>query len=76
MWAWWLNTAWMLEMRRAAGFARACRRPSETQAEVLRQIVCANRDTWFGRLHKFLADHGPRSFQTHVPPATHDDFAR
>lgn len=54
MWAWWLNTAWMLK---CAGerlrFARACRRPSETQAEVLRQIVRANRDTWFGRLHSF-----------------------
>jgi hypothetical protein len=56
-------------------FARACRRVRQTQADVLRQIVRANRDTWFGRRHGFANIDGPRAFQEQVPPATYSDFS-
>jgi hypothetical protein len=56
-------------------FSRACRQPAETQADVLRQILRANRDTWFGRNYAFAKISNPREFQKHVPSATYDDFA-
>jgi hypothetical protein len=42
---------------------------------VLRRLVVANRDTWFGHRHHFDQISDPRQFQTHVPPATDADFA-
>ena len=75
MWAWWLNTAWMLKCAgERALFGRACRRVAQTQACVLRQILHANQDTWFGRRHGFAKIGSPREFQEHVPLATYDDF--
>jgi hypothetical protein len=56
-------------------FSRACRRAFETQADVLRQILQANRHTWFGRRYGFATIGNPRAFQAQVPPATYDDFA-
>ena len=76
MWAWSLNTAWMLK---CAGermrFARACRRVQETQADVLGQILRANRDTWFGQRHGFAKIAGPAEFQERLPTTTYSDYA-
>lgn len=76
MWARWLNTAWMVKCAgERALFDRACRRVAQTQADVLRQVVQANRDTWFGRHHGFAKIGDPCTFQERVPPASYDDFA-
>ena len=76
MWAWWLNTAWMLKCaRERVLFARACRRVRQTQADMLRHILRANEDTWFGRRHGFAKIDSPRAFQDQVPLATSADYA-
>jgi hypothetical protein len=76
VWAWWLNTAWMLKCAtERALFARACRRAAQTQADVLRQILQANQDTWFGRHYHFARIGNPSEFQEQIPPATYDDYA-
>jgi hypothetical protein len=56
-------------------FARACRRPARTQADLLQQLLHENRDTWFGRHHGFARIDSPREFQARVPVATYDDYA-
>jgi hypothetical protein len=73
---WLLNTAWTLKCsREAAAFASASRRVAETQSRLLCEILAANRDTEFGRRHRFEAITGAGSYQERVPPATYDDFA-
>jgi hypothetical protein len=75
VWAWWLNTVWMLKCaNERALFARACRRVRETQADVLRQILRENRETWFGRRHDFAKIDCSRTFQEHVPLMTGDEL--
>ncbi len=76
MWAWWLNTAWMLKCAsERALFARVCRRVRQTQADVLRQILQENQTTWFGRRHGFAKIDGPCAFQERVPTTTYADYA-
>ena len=76
MLAWWLNTAWMLKCAsERALFARACRRVMLTQADVLRQILETNRESWFGRRHDFAKIDGVRAFQERVPTTTYDELA-
>jgi hypothetical protein len=72
----WLNTAWMLKCSfEGAAFARACRHVARTQAQVLADILRANRCTAFGAAHGFDRIHDPRAYQERVPLATYEDFA-
>jgi hypothetical protein len=72
----WLNSAWML---RCWGEARAFRRATgcvaATQAEVLATILRRNRDTDFGRTHRFSRLDGPHAYQASVPLSRYDDYA-
>lgn len=73
---WLLNTAWMAKCgSEAASFARASRRVAAEQAELLHQTLRANRDTAFGRNHRFSEITDARDYQQRVPLATYDDFA-
>jgi hypothetical protein len=74
--SWLLNTAWMVKCSaEAAAFARASRRVADTQLQLLLQTLRANRDTDFGRRHRFRAITDARTYQEQVPLATYDDFA-
>jgi hypothetical protein len=74
--SWFLNTAWMLKCSvEGARFARACRRVGDVQLRLLLQMLYANRDTDFGRAHRFGEIHDARAYQQRVPLATYDDFA-
>ncbi len=74
--AWLLNTAWMLSCaREAARFHRATRRVAESQAELLADILRANRDTQFGRANAFERIRDPRDYQRAVPPSRYEDYA-
>ena len=73
---WLLNTAWMLKCRaEAAAFDGASRRVADTQARLLLQTLRANRDTDFGRAHRFGDIDDARTYRERVPPATYDDLA-
>jgi hypothetical protein len=70
----WLNTAWLLAcLPESRAFQRATRRVAATQAGLLRQILRANRDTDFGRRHRFAAIADPRTFQDRVPLSRYED---
>jgi hypothetical protein len=72
---WLLNTAWMLKCSaEAVLFARASRRVADIQARLLLQTLWANRNTDFGRAHRFVAITDARTYQERVPLATYDDF--
>jgi hypothetical protein len=58
-----------------AFFERACRRVRQTQANVLRQTLQENRNTWIGRRYRFATIDSPRAFQKAVPLAIYDDYA-
>src|SRR5262249_22762817 len=67
-----LNTVWMLRCRaEGAAFSRASRRVGETQAQLLGQLVRANRDTAFGTAHRFADVSDPRTYQRLLPPGPH-----
>jgi hypothetical protein len=73
--AWWLNSAWMLQCSvEGASFDRSTHRVPETQERLLRDLLHANRGTWFGRQNGFEHIHSLRAFQERVPPATYADF--
>jgi hypothetical protein len=73
--AWWLNSAWMLQCSvEGASFDRSTRRVAQTQERLLRNLLQANRGTWFGRQHGFKHIHSLRAYQERVPPATYADF--
>ena len=72
----WLNSAWMLKCGpERAAFAGACRSVAAAQTRLLRQILHANRRTWFGQHHHFDRVTGPRRYQQQVPLTVHEDFA-
>jgi hypothetical protein len=74
--AWWLNTAWMLKcLPEWAAFDRASRHVADAQARLLRQILTRNRDTVFGRAHRFDTITGVDAYQKQVPLAKYEDFA-
>jgi hypothetical protein len=70
-----LNTAWLLKcLPEAWAFRRATRRVAATQAELLRRILHANRDTAFGRQYCFSAILDPPAYQQRVPLSTYEDY--
>jgi hypothetical protein len=73
---WLLNTAWMFKCTaEAAAFARASRRVAHTQLQLLVHTLSANRDTEFGRSHRFHDITDASSYQKRVPLATYHDFS-
>ena len=73
--AYWLNSAWMLKCAgERTAFRRAMRRVEFEQTNVLRDILRANRDSEFGRAHRFATISTPREFQDRVPLSCYDDY--
>jgi hypothetical protein len=71
----WLNTAWMLKCAgEARAFRQATRRVAETQSQVLAAILHRNRDTEFGRAHRFRYLKDAREYQKCVPLSRYDDY--
>ncbi len=55
-------------------FARACRKPRETQDRLLRDLLRRNRETAFGREHNFAAVAGYDEFAAAVPVQTYESL--
>ncbi len=73
--AYWLNSAWMLKCAGERGaFRRAMHRVEFEQADVLRNILRANRDSDFGRAHGFDSISTPRDYQRQIPLSRYDDY--
>jgi hypothetical protein len=71
----WLNAAWMWKCRpELRAFRRATRDVERTQWNVLRGMLDANRDTWFGRRYDFAAIGDVRTFQQRVPLSVYEDY--
>lgn len=71
----WLNLAWMFRcLPRRRAFRKATERVRGTQTGLLREILRANRDSWFGQRHDFRHIAHIRDFQQRVPLATFEDF--
>lgn len=74
--AWLLNTTWMVACsREARAFRNATQHVAESQADVLASILQRNRDTEFGRAHRFGGIDGPRAYQQQVPLSRYEDYA-
>lgn len=74
--AWMCNTVWMMACaREAGGFDRATRSVAKAQIDVLLAIIRRNRETAFGRTHRFSAIDSPRAFQEQVPLSRYEDYA-
>jgi len=61
--------------REAQAYRRASRRVRQTQSDVLRKIVARNRDTWFGKRHRFASIRDVKDFRQSVPLSTYEDYA-
>lgn len=69
------NLAWQASSARAARHFRASlHRPADVQASLLMRYVAANRDTVFGRMHRFTGIRSVTEYQARVPLATYDDL--
>lgn len=55
-------------------FARACRNPRETQRRLLRDLLRRNRETAFGREHRFEAVDDYDAFAAAVPVQTYESL--
>lgn len=53
-------------------FSRACANPEAEQAQILDSIVSRNRDTEYGRRHRFTEITSPRKFQELLPIVDYD----
>lgn len=72
----WLNTAWMAKCRREArAFSRAAHDVATAQAETLRAILHANRESEYGRRLGFARIREPREYQQRVPQSSYDTYA-
>ncbi|HEU4342240.1 MAG TPA: GH3 auxin-responsive promoter family protein [Candidatus Binatia bacterium] len=60
--------------RTLATFRDQCRKPTETQERLLNHIVTKNRETAFGKAHRFANIGSFGHFQRRVPIATYDDL--
>lgn len=69
--AWVFNTAWMARCRPEwRRFLEATRGVAEAQRTVLRETLVRNRDTEFGRQHRFEAIRCPDEYRERVPPGS------
>lgn len=70
------NTLWVAsclpEWRR---FQHATNRVEETQTELLRRYLHANKDTEYGRKYQFAEIASASQFQKNVPLGTYDDYS-
>ncbi|MBI3463261.1 MAG: GH3 auxin-responsive promoter family protein [Planctomycetes bacterium] len=72
----WLNSAWMRTCQREArAFRRATHTVAQTQEAVLRNLLAANRDTSFGKLHRFASIASTDDYQRSVRLSTYDAYA-
>jgi hypothetical protein len=60
--------------RAARAFERDSKSVGRTQVALLQRILRQNRDTWFGRKHRFASILGERDFQNAVPISTYADY--
>lgn len=73
--AYFCNTCWMAScLPEARAYARDSHDIAGAQVKLLRQIVQHNRNTVFGRDHRFDAIETVRDFQNAVPLSTYDDY--
>ncbi|BBO32238.1 GH3 auxin-responsive promoter family protein [Lacipirellula parvula] len=69
------NTFWMAAcFREAQAYRRSTGVVQQTQARLLRRIVQDNRQTWFGKQHRFSAISSVDEFQDAVPVSNYDDY--
>ncbi len=71
-----LNTTWMSGCSAEAwAFRRATRRVAQAQANLLASILRRNRNTQFGRDHRFDRISNAHTYQQHVPLSNYDAYA-
>lgn len=56
------------------GFRDQCRKPTETQERLLNHIISKNRETVFGKAHRFSKIGSFGHFQRRVPISTYEDL--
>jgi len=56
------------------GFRDQCRKPTETQERLLNHIISKNRETAFGKAHRFANIGSFGHFQRRVPISTYEDL--
>jgi GH3 auxin-responsive promoter len=70
-----VNTLWVATQVRAwRRFRRALRRPRDVQSDRLIRYVRANRDTAFGREHRFASIRSVDDYRERVPVRTYDEI--
>ena len=70
-----VHHSWLLTMRPAArAFARAWRDPAAVQRNLLVQLIGRNRESVFGREHRFASIRSVDDFRAAVPVRTYDDL--
>jgi hypothetical protein len=62
------------ESRHLARFEEAARQPEESQARVLQRLLSGNRDSAFGREHRFEAVRTPADYARSVPIRDYEAF--
>ena len=60
--------------RTLTGFRDQCRKPTETQERLLNHIISKNRETVFGKAHRFAKIGSFGHFQRRVPISTYEDL--
>ncbi len=60
--------------RTLTGFRDQCRKPTETQERLLNHIISKNRETVFGKAHRFAKIGSFGHFQRRVPISTYEDM--
>jgi len=69
------NTCWMLScFHEAKAYRRASQRVEPIQSKLLQELVSKNRDSWFGRHHRFASINSVNDFQRAVPLSTYEDY--
>jgi hypothetical protein len=60
--------------RKLAAFERAARRPGEIQETLRQEIIARQRQTQFGRDHRFDQIHTLSDFRRHLPISRYEDY--
>jgi len=68
------NLAMRDARRKAAEFEAATHRPRQLQDEIRQRIIAAQRETQFGREHRFSEIHTLADFRRNLPISTYEDY--
>jgi hypothetical protein len=68
------NLAMRDARRKAAAFEAATHRPRQLQDEIRQRIIAAQRETQFGREHRFGEIHTLEDFRRNLPISTYEDY--